>query len=400
MHKAFVVPRLGMLTIEDRLVDYDGPLLFTLRSENGGRFIAFLAFEEEGQTVYWLSSISEKTYRDLLQGVVEVRSAFLKADLLEVRRENFTGRYLEPKWLPKEEIDLDTLPISGFRLQASGTDGALAAGFIETAQVLAMRSGRAVARYVFDTPGSGHEARAQAIAKVILNTQRVVNAIASRNLPVERPAGFIPIRITDKTILHLRPVRQGSLGIELISEYEADMFAESLVGESLSILADVMQDGSDQDLLRQRFATLPKRALKWYRSLITDIAESGLDVAVEMGQPKIDGERQIFFSKSDVPRIVQALNEVYSSEVTELEFNAELIGFDKELRRFHFKSLDDQRDFFGKATGEDAIETGQKAQVSGEYKIRMLEYTEYDAITEAPVTSYELINMVLLRTPS
>ena len=94
--KPFVIPRLGIVTMEDRLVDYDGPLLFTIRTENGGRYIAFSAFDDAEQSVYWLNSIDDIRYRGLLNGTIDVRIAFLGSDLLEVRRDNKSGRYLNP----------------------------------------------------------------------------------------------------------------------------------------------------------------------------------------------------------------------------------------------------------------------------------------------------------------
>ena len=47
MVDAFVIPRIGLVRLEDRLVAYDGPLLFTLRADNGGLYIASLANEED-----------------------------------------------------------------------------------------------------------------------------------------------------------------------------------------------------------------------------------------------------------------------------------------------------------------------------------------------------------------
>jgi hypothetical protein len=117
MNDFFVIPRLGLVKVEDRLVDHDGPLLFTIRTDNGGRFIALLTCEEDGHSIYWFSAISDGRYRELLRGEMDLRSAFADSDVLEVWREDRTGRYLEPVWLAREKLPQDTLPEIGYRLK-------------------------------------------------------------------------------------------------------------------------------------------------------------------------------------------------------------------------------------------------------------------------------------------
>lgn len=393
MDESFVVPRLGMVTIEDRLVEYDGLILFTIRSENGGRYIGFLAAEENGQSIYWLCSIADDRYRDLLGGDLEIRSAFIQSDVLEIRRDNKSGSYLEPVWKAQAELDFDALPEPGYRLEANEVDAALSAGFLESAQVLAMRLNRAVARFVFDYGKGIHEGRARVIAKVILDTQRAVDAIAYARHAEEKPTGHIPLQITDRTILALRPLRASSLGIELVAEEPGDLFNESLAGESLNTLVDLLESRSDQEKLRQAFNNLPKRALKWYRSLIQDLAESGADVAIETGEPKPKGQRRVILKKQEVPAIVSALYAVDALETNELAFIAELVGYDKDSNWFHVRNLADQQDYRGKTTGMPAIESARRARISGRYAVHILEYVTYDAITDQPLPHYELIDL-------
>ena len=292
---------------------------------------------------------------------------------------------------------MEALPEVGFRLEATAADATIGAGFIESANILALRSNRVVARYVFSTEGNTHQASASAVVKVILYTQRVANVIASRHLQIERPSGAIPFHITDQTALLTRPIRASSLGIELVSEYQADLFSQSLVGETFDTLGAIMQSKGDVDRLRQQFSTIPKRALKWYRSLMSAVAESGVDVSVEIGHPVHNGEQQIFFARSQVPTIVDVLTDFYTSQVREREFNAKLIGYDSEYYSFHFKALEDGTDYKGKATGDEAIDTGREAKIGVDYRVRMLEFVEFDPITEEPILSYELLSFVRLK---
>jgi hypothetical protein len=393
MSDSFVIPRLGAVTIEDRLVEYDGPLLFTIRAENEGRYVCLLASEEQGESIYWITPVADELYRKLLRGEVEVRSIFVQGDILEVRRDDSTGRYLEPAWKTQAQLDAEALPEAGYRLRATAADEALSAGFVETAQVLAMRLNRAVARFILNYGQGIHEARAKVVAKLILDTQRAVDAIAYAKAEIERPSGFIPLQISDKTILALRPLRASSFAIELVAEEPSDLFHESLAAESLNKLVDILEARSDQAKLREAFNVLPKRALKWYKSLIQDLEESNADVSIETGEPKRQGERRVVLKRQEVPAISAALSAVEASSTNELAFVAELVGYDKDSNWFHIRSLADQQEYRGKATGSSAIEAGQRARIGGHYAVHVFEYVTYDAITEAPLAHYELLDL-------
>ncbi len=159
-----------------------------------------------------------------------------------------------------------------------------------------------------------------------------------------------------------------------MAEQQSDLVLYSLAGDSLNTLADLLESGSDQDRLKAAFSRLPKRALlKWYRSLIADLANSGADVVIEVGQPKPNSERRIVLTKSELPAIIDALHGFDSAVIHTLSLIVELVGYDKDSNWFHVRDLAEQRDYRGKATGLDAIESARRARISSRYAVHMLE---------------------------
>ncbi len=122
----FVLPHLGEVLFEDELVHYDGPVLFTVRSENGGRYLGFWADDTENASVYWYSPISDSRYRDLLRGEIEVRQPFVEQEsILIAHRSHANAEYESSEWRRSSELDRDALPEAGYRFAADDFETAL-----------------------------------------------------------------------------------------------------------------------------------------------------------------------------------------------------------------------------------------------------------------------------------
>lgn len=393
MAEVFAIPLIGPVTLEDELVYYDGPLLFTVRAENGGRFLGFWAAQNATEGIFWFSPISDKRYSELLRGQLEVRLALSEPEaILEAHRDNATARYFESAWRLTSELDTSIFPESGYCLEPDDVDLSTT-GFIETANVLAMRAHRTVARMIFDFGAGIHEGPASAIAGAILNAQRFVDAIAHAKLPNPKDRGAIPVEITIQTQLALRPVTESSLGIELVSVQESDLWESSLVGDSLKSLMDVVSVGSNEVALRERFTPLTGRAAKAYRSLLQSLQQSGGDIVIETGLPLQGCEMQVALRKSEIPAIITAMLSVEKSKAVPHSFNAILTGYVVSTRTFYITSLDDIQ-YKGKATGRGA-EAAAHARLSEPYRVELLETVEYD-LTGDSRSEYELIDLLPL----
>jgi hypothetical protein len=393
MDDAFVIPRVGPAKLEDRLIDYDGPVLFTVRTENGGRYIGFLADEEGGQSIYWLAPIADAQYSLLLRGEAEVRQAFAESDLVEVRRENESGVYLEPVFIDRGHVELEALPQAGYKLSVTDADTALSAGFIESARVLAARVNRAVTRLVFDYGKGIHEAPAKIVARIILDTQNAVDAIAFSK-EEEKKTGPIPMEVTRRTSLGLRPILASSLAIELVAEEPYDLFTQSIAGESLDTLTQLLEARGDTEKLRPVLNKLPKRAIKWYKRLVDDLTTTNANVTIETAGLK--RERRVTLCKQELPSIRAAIAAIDSTITDDITFVGELIGYDKDSGVFHMRNLGSiggPEDYRGKTTTITAIEFASRARISGTYAVHIVRYETYDKLNEEPIVYYELTDI-------
>lgn len=397
MKKArFVVPRLGDVEIEDTLLYYDGPVLFTVRSSNGGRYIGFWSDDLDDASVFWYSALSDERYQKLLSGEIEVRSPFVEVDyVLEARRSHSTAEYISAIWKSPAELDSEALPEEGYKFSAAESDKTISAGFAETAHVLAKREGRAVARFILNVGQKLHEAPAAATAGLIMSCQRLINAIGF-NIADTNQAAWKEIR--ELNLLAFRPARVGSLGIELMAVRPSEMMDLSLVEKSLDVMLDLFDAGSDQEKLKQCFAPLDVRAARAFRDLLSSLEKSGGDVLVEAGTTAPNGERQTPVTKHQITKMVTAMKQVEKRK-SELEFEAELVGLDKESPTwFHVRRISDDASFQGKATGQ-AADALQDVSTSKRYLVKILETISYGSVSDEPASAYELIEMFELIPP-
>ena len=391
MSAIFHLPGIGQVSIEDEILYYDEPVLYTIRSENGGRFLGFRAFETSADTVHWYSSISNQEYKSLLSGQTELRSLFSdREQVLEAHRNHTTAEFTKGNWIRPDALNAKMLPRDGYRLDADEAELELSDGSLETAHALALRLHRAVARLIFDFGKGVYEGPATAIALAIVQTQKTVDAIAHSKAQNAKDKGAVPIAITSRTALNLRPAIAGSVGIELVANVEADMWDDSLAGQCLQELLDLLRSRSNQDELRARFAPLSARAADAYRSLLKSLAKSGADVSIEAGLS--DQGIIAKFSHKDLEEMVQAMETVDRQKSHEIKIEAILVAYDSDSRKFKMRDLAGDQRYNGTATGA-AVDFAAHARINDSYRAHILERIEYDTVTDEPSTRYELVEL-------
>lgn len=113
----FSLPCLGEVWHEDRIMYFDGPILFTVRNERGERYLGYWADAEDPYWTYLYAPISEERYISLLQGGIEVRDAFTEpAEILVLLWNTTTDEYEKSLWKTAQELDDEQLPQRGFRI--------------------------------------------------------------------------------------------------------------------------------------------------------------------------------------------------------------------------------------------------------------------------------------------
>jgi len=119
MSALFYIPGIGQVSVEDEILYCDGLLLYTIRSENGGRFLGFRAFETDTDTIHWYSPISDQEYKSLLNGETELRYLFSdRKQVLEADRNHTTAEFTKGNWVQPDALNAKMLPSKGYYLDA------------------------------------------------------------------------------------------------------------------------------------------------------------------------------------------------------------------------------------------------------------------------------------------
>lgn len=395
MNDTFNLPYLGTVMVEDRLIEYDGLRLFTILASNGGRLLGFWAIDRLDESIFWYAPITKERYRNLLRGKVELRRIFEEPEgdfVLEVSWNEDASGYIDATYKRAGDLNADALPEPHYYLTSNSEESAVCDEFIESANTLAKRSGRPIGRLIFDFGVGIHEGPARPLATSILHTQRVLDAIAHSEMENPKEFGAIPVEILNQAKFGLRPLFPGSLGIELIAEQEVNLWQESVAGKSLDILLDVLEMRSNSENLKEKFTHLTGRTAKAYRDLLDSFVKVGANVSVEIGLPRLSGERRVNLSKKDIMEAMDAMQVIEKSKGVEREFDANLIAYDRDTPYFRAIRLSDDKKFKGRVS-KRLLDEVSTVNVEGKYHVHIWETIEYDSITGDSKVRYELTHL-------
>lgn len=118
MKTMFEIPGIGQVSMEDTLICYDEPFLYTIRSNKNERFLVFQSEITATHDIHWYSRIADEEYQKYLDGEIEMRAPFVERDeILETYWDYILGVYTQSRWLKPEELNTKMLPIPGARLK-------------------------------------------------------------------------------------------------------------------------------------------------------------------------------------------------------------------------------------------------------------------------------------------
>ena len=394
MSEPYSLPYFGSVEIEHRLIEYDGPRLFTVRAESGARLLAFWAKQQPQESIYWYSNISDLRYQKLLNGVIDLREMLLQPEgnyVLEAHWSENAQEYTDAGFKLPQDLDQAALPESGLKLPPlAGASASI--NTIGTSNFLALQLNRFVARLAFDFGRDDHEAPAANIGSTVSALQDVLDAFGEALTGQPRERGIIAEKVTSKTALAFRTVFASSFGIELAAEEASDLFGRSLASDTFDSLIDLLQAGSDAVQLRSLFGKLRGRSAKRYRTLMQNFADAEADIKFDIGRPSKDGARHLVLERTAIPAIVAALYIADTEETLTEEFDAELVGHNKRTRSFEVRRLIDDKKYTGKVTGL-AVNAARNAEISHIYQVRIAATREFDPMIQRDIEKYELFEL-------
>jgi len=377
---------LGSLEMMEVYVQFNGARLFSCRNQVGQIFLALWVDEEENFDLWLYALVSLQKLNSIRSGNIDLHDAFKSTEdsfLYEVTL-NRNSELYEVKKAFSAEVDNECLPLRDSFLKFEH-ELILPLGVSKSAQT-AIQKVREIVRLILEIPSRyPREAPALTLGSILSNLQVVVNYVG-------RAGADHNIRVADvnrKTEFNVFATAPGSFHIELASsEFEADIFGNSIAGNAIDELLNLIEVGNDSGLLRQKMLNFPARTASKYRGFLNSIVQGNANIKIDWGSPTLNRGRFVEVSLLTASKILEVIKEIESQEPKEYEVIGELFKVDKDNWKFGIR--DRANSYRGDILESSKHEAGT-ATISQIYKAKIRESSEVIPATGDIKVTFQLL---------
>ncbi|MCT7964002.1 hypothetical protein NG791_25325 [Laspinema sp. D1] len=384
---------LGNLEIFEIYGYYDKPYFFSCQNRAEHTFLA-IWIDETSDFDRWLyAPISLGRLDALKSGVIDLRSAFSKAEngfVFDVKV-FYEDRYSNIETLACIELTDDLLPVEGEFLDY---DNSTTTPKKVEASRTAININREVLDLTFNFPTlyGGTEAPIANLGVILQSLQKLIDAIGQVKTGHEGQIGKIPFRITEETKLAMAGTFSGSFGVEIIALSPENLFGESLVRKAIEEFIALLKVGSKVEELRERLLGLRGRSISRYRHLLKGLVAAGTGVGIEWGSPQ-DGRGGVAnLPFTTAKAVIDILDQITRENPIEYEIIGELIGGNKRTENYEIKDSENSEKYSGKVL-EQAIQDIAEATLGETYVAIIREKIEVFPIRGVEKIEYELVSL-------
>ena len=379
---------LGQLVLEETLVFYDGPRVFTARSTTDQLYVAAWAVEDRQADGWLYAPISQARLNMVRSGGLSLRSAFTDPEgalylvsLPHVSTEPDVAEQVPPSglpdhWLPAPDFHLDlvthTLPL---------------AESDESIEIRARQEGRTRLRLRLVLPTYNRtEAPTRKVGELLLLTQNVYDNIGLAIIEAE-PAqrGRIPVGVANQTQSEVVGLAAASFVIELAARQSDDLFGDSPFTNVTRRLLTLLDTALDRESLIGQLHELRPRGAKSFRNFVDGLASTGGDVTLTGASRALPAtRRQLSHDRLETLRAI--LHTLVPDEVAEIRGRMRLFRADIDRRQFGLHDeLADHR--YEGPIADRAIAQVDHAQVNEVFDVLISAYGSYsEAVGESKPT--------------
>ncbi|WP_017325924.1 DUF6575 domain-containing protein [Synechococcus sp. PCC 7336] len=182
---------LGKLRIVEILDWYDGPRLFIAENATGNRYVAFWADEQEDETLWLYSSVSESRIAHLVSGKLDLRSIYTEPEdgvIFLIRLTNQAQSSVEV--LTPNELARDLLPPDeDFLVSDEGF-------FSENDIVMDVHTGNLIHKIVVNRPMSNAAIAFESLASVAASWSKLIHSVLDvPPVPVSASVGSLTFEL-------------------------------------------------------------------------------------------------------------------------------------------------------------------------------------------------------------
>ena len=420
---------LGKLNILEVYEAYDEPCLFTCQNASGQIFLVVLIDENEDYKKWVYVALSQKRFEYVRSGGIDLHDSFKSAEdeyVHIVKVPFFTEEgNSRVAIMSCEDLSEDMLPLSGEFIKIETQTLPVLSG--ESLEQGALSIWREILRFRVKFPAySRNEAPIKLWGNMLSSLQEVVDAVG-RKIESETGRGAGRKVIAQQTELLATVTSGGSYSVDLISSASADVLRNSLVGESLYILFNLINasntnnqntesipgskvgdfnrivsqntesiPGSKEEDFNRIVSRLGRQFASRYRGFLKSIADAESDISFDWGSPHPDrgGSATLTYMNAINSLYLISKMEIAAPEI--LEVTGILIGGNIESKRFELRDIYD--DFKYKGEIYDSLLTSNMDMVLEDiYKATLEEAIEVNKVTGETKPKYKLVGLERLK---
>lgn len=387
---------LGTLQMQETLVEYDGPRVFSCQSLTGQRYIAGWAEERQEDDLWLYLPVSEARLISVRSGGLTLREAFERPEgfvylvtlptdpeLGPDRVEPLLGGSLQEEWLPAPEFRLElqtpTLPAA------------------ETGDMWrrrAVQESRSRIRLEVKLPRTTRsEAPTKKVGELLVSTQSLYDNFGLALMRTEPPqAGPIPLDVAEETSSDVVGLAAASFVVELASSNYDDLLGESTFAEITRRVLALLDVSLEREGLIEQLTELRPRGAKSFRNFVRGLASTGGGVTVAaVGTALEYSEREL--SPERLQTLRQILNNLVPDDAYEIRGHMLLYRGDTERKQFGVRDeLTDAR--YEGSIAERALPQVHLAALDQTYEVLIYETSTYDEAVSQRKAVYVLEQLV------
>lgn len=389
---------LGDLRIIQVYDYYDGPRLFSCTNVAGTLYLV-LWHDETTEGDAWLYvPVSETRLQQITSGAIDLHTAFAAPEDgwvydVFVPRDGGTPQIT---CQPAAAIGIDHLPYPGDRL---AVDWKASSDEKPPIDVRAQQARRELVDFAVKPPDDdGGEVTIELVGEALMQLQRLVYGIVIRVLAQRQVNAQRRRQAIEESRLVAIGSFKGSFGVHISATQAPDMLGQSVVGDGLDALADLLKASDDQEALKVRLSRLKPRVAAAYRDFLALFEKKRAGFSFDWGSTLMG---RGYSTEFDSRRVVAA-SRLLRERIHEIEDTYSVVGvlIGANVRTRTFEIHDTRLDLkYAGAITDEGMQTARRATLNQAYTATIRESVESHVGLGRRAVSYSLLKLEPVAEP-
>ncbi len=384
MYHALNIPELGKLEMVEVYNYYDIPILFSCKNAASQLYIVFFADRLPDHDVWLYAEVSIARLNLIRAGKIDLFDTFSKPEmdrLLKVIIPTNNSVVFSSEFILPSELSEDILPPVNDYLDIEYMPYVPQTSIVDIAKA----AGREIVSLAFkNIEGYNAEAPILQLGGVLTSFQNIMNIIEVARQNQKK----ITRAIKETMRFYALPFQSGSFEIKLASK-KRDKLQNVLElpsdqNETLTQFFNLLESKDNKPDLKGILTKLGLRTTNEYRYLLTSLDKLDTDVTMSWTSPKENKDTVVYFSKNEIPPLIEVLKAIEEEQEEPQTVEGELIGLSLDRNRFELQ-VNSEEDPIRGVIGNDPNANITKATISNHYTALIQEIIKRNETTNEVV---------------